>query len=269
VSLFSSQQPTDEPLGIIAPALTHQYSESNLIRSLFISKILQSFELTFASNENSVPTLSLIDFIRIHISTDLAEIVSTAIDTCSSSSSTSSGSSIPFYDPNGPYAPYLSLLFDSGVTPTVIAPTPVTTTTPTPATATVNLSKSLVVKKSSQFSHHLYQINKTNTKNFIIEFLSKSLIRMRPGSGSKIPEFYLETSQGMRGAGAGAGGGGSHDLLLHPTKKTMSLDKRLELIESIVCDAQQMIDTLVMSFQDDENQRMSCSPLSFSHSSFQ
>jgi hypothetical protein len=98
------------------------------------------------------------------------------------------------------YATFLSILFASNVTPAVIS----SASSPSSSTTKTRLPQ-------------LYRINKQDARKFLKEFLLKSSIRM--SSGSKIPQFYLDKS--FRG---------SFDLL----SNSMSLEKRLDLIESLV-----------------------------------
>jgi hypothetical protein len=225
-----SHLPPDEPLSSVAGAsqAQNQISESNLLRSLFISKILQSFELTFSSDDQSVPTSSLVDFLRVHVSSELSEIISLALEPCSSSSSSTA---TPFYDRSDPHAPYLAVLFASDV---IIIPT---------------MSQSA----SSKLRRNLCRIDKKNTRSFLSDFLSKALMRMAPRT--KNPEFYLEKKGDTTTAEGGGRGGPSQE-----KNKPMSLLKRVELIESIVLDAQQTIDALMDSFKEDESDRMMSSP---------
>jgi hypothetical protein len=208
-----------------------KYSESNILKSLHTSKILQSFEDTFSSDDNFVPSLSFIEFLSSQVSKDLSEVVSQALDDLSltSSKQTSTPPPLTLLDSMNPYATFLSILFASNVTPAVISSASSSSTTKTRLP-------------------QLYRINKQDARKFLKEFLLKSSIRM--SSGSKIPQFYLDKS--FRG---------SFDLL----SNSMSLEKRLDLIESLVSDAQETINALMESFQNDEMERLG-SPLFHSSS---
>lgn len=85
----------------------------------------------------------------------------------------------------------------------------------------------------------LHRIVKQDARKFLTEFLMKSSIRMIPKSNT--PQFYLDNSCK-----------GPLDLLSNP----MPLEKRLDLIESLVKDAQETIHALQESFQNDEIERL-------------
>ena len=208
---FSAGAPKgDECLG--------KYSELNILRSLHTTKILQSFEDTFSSDDYFVPSVSFVGFLQSHVSRDLSEVVTNHLENLSPSSTPQLT-----LDSLDPYSTFLPILFASPVT-------------------SVTSSLQLASLPS------LHRIVKQDARKFLTEFLMKSSIRMIPKSNT--PQFYLDNSCK-----------GPLDLL----SNSMPLEKRLDLIESLVKDAQETIHALQESFQNDEIERLS-SPMFHSSS---
>lgn len=182
-----------------------KFSESSLVRSLYTSKILQSFEVTFTTNEELVPSLSFVEFLRAEVCPEVADVVARTISDCFTSSPSSSD----------PYSLFLPLL-------------------------TASAKPALVSSNSSKVGN-LYNFQKGDARKFITEFLMKASIRMV--TGSKVPQFFLE----------------NHTAVAMPSTG-MPLDKRIDLIESLVLEVQQLIDALSATFENDNLERVVGSP---------
>lgn len=201
---------------------TTNYHELDIIRSIHISRVLQLFDVTFSYDNNLVPSITFLEFLKIHVSKDLSEKINLSLD--------------EYYHNNKDYISnlekstdqlsyFLSILYNSPV---------ILVKKSNGRNNQVN-NELMKPRKGSKIGN-MYSFDKLCAKRFLTEYLSKSSLKISETSAT--PEFILDQFLKER----------------ENLPYNMPLEKRLKLIETTVSDAQQAIDVLMSLFQTNDRE---------------